>query len=82
MQEMGTTMPILFPICPAPLPSGLRLVIGGLGWRDREGVEERETEKRGRDEAGARRGKANSEFKLLPTKPIYIPNNEEHPPTV
>ena len=48
---MGTTIPLLCPIHPTWLPSGLWLVRGELGQRDREGEGKRETKKEGRDEA-------------------------------
>ena len=38
-------MPILCPIHPTPLSSGLRLVNGGFGWKHREGKEEGEARK-------------------------------------
>ena len=79
---MGTTMPILCPIHPTPLTSGLRLVRRGLGLRDREGTEEREAKKRERDVAGASRRKESSKLYYYVPEPIYIPNLEDQPPTV
>ena len=46
----GTTMLILSLILPIPLPRGLRLVLGGLGWKCREGKEEGEAKERRGDE--------------------------------
>ena len=73
-------MPILCPICPTPLPSGLQLVRRGLGWRDRE--EHRETKKRERDVAEASRKKKVLSSTHYPPEPMYIPNHEDLPPTV
>ena len=71
---MGTAMPVLCPICPKPLPRGLRLVSERLGQKYREGKEEGETKERRGDEAktGNRRARKDQiRPKLLPNKP-YI----------
>ena len=77
MQEIETTMPVMCPIHPTPLPSELRLVRRGLGWRDRE-------KRRGNKEL---RKRQEEEKKILnsnyyPPELIYVPSHKKQPPTV
>ena len=58
-------MPVLYPICPTPIPCRLRLARGGLRWRNREGEEKGEAKKRTGYEVETRRATGNFRSKLL-----------------
>ena len=71
-------MPILCPIHPTPLPSGITLVREGqIG---REG--KRGEKKRGRDDVKASRRKKVLSSNYYPPEPICIPNHKDQPPTM
>ena len=75
--------PILCPIHPTPLSSGLRLVRGRLGWRNREREEEGETKEE--EEIKQRQEeeeKKNLDLNYYPPSPRYVPNYEEGPPAL
>ena len=73
-------MPILCPICPTPLPNGLRLVRRGLGHREREGQEVRETKRKMLWRQAEENKVLSSNY--YPPEPMYIPNHEDQTPTV
>ena len=81
MQKVGTALPILYSSCPTPLPSGLRLVRGRLGWTHREREEEGET-KEGRKEQRQEEEEKNLDSNYYPPSPMHVPSYEEEPPAL